>query len=491
MDISGPVHNLDPQFATDPTARMVLANLFEGLTVKSPDGSVRMGAAQRVEVSANRLVYTFTLREDARWQDGEPVTAQDFIFAFQRLFYPNAPSPFAGDFLAISQAQQVMDGTEPLTALGVTAPTPGTVVFTLERPAPDFLQLLAGTPALPCNRRAFEESRGRYGLEARYVFSNGPFMLRQWDNSRFLRLDRNENFREEEKALPDRVTLYIGRENPVRQFLDGRSDLVLIPSERLGEVSERQADFIPAERIVWALVFNQNSPPWGNPLLRQSLAMTIDRTLYEEALPHNLRAAGVFIPPAMLADGESFRALAGMYSPLEFNPVQGRRLFRRGLDIIGYYRLPETALITPESHAAHMESIQAGWIRNLNADIDIVPAPPAEISERLRTGNYGIILMPFYATEPSPSALLQYFRSTINRFGYNNPRFDYALSATEDASPGEAARLYKIAENILLEDAALIPVYFETSYYALASGLTGVEIFPFGGKILFQNARHK
>jgi len=489
MDIGGPVRNLDPQFATDPTARMVLANLFEGLMVKSPDGSVRPGAAGKAEVSASGLVYTFTLREDARWQDGEPVTAQDFIFAFQRLFSPYAPSPFARYFLDISNAGRVMDGTASLTDLGVNARGPGVVVFTLERPNPDFLQLLAGTPALPCNRRAFEESRGRYGLETRYVFSNGPFILRQWDNARFLHLDRNEQFREEKKALPGRVTLYIGRENPVKQFLDGRSDLVLIPSERLGEVSERQADFIPVERTVWALVFNQNAPPWGNPLLRQSLAMTIDRTLYEEALPYNLRATGAFIPPAMLSEGESFRALAGSPAPLEFNAAHGHRIFRRGLEIIGDDRLPETTLITPEAHAPRMESVQAGWIRHLNADVEIVPAPPAEISERLRTGNYSIMLMPFSAAQPSPGALLQYFHSTVNRFGYNNPRFDHTLAAAQGASPRELARFYKTAENMLLEDAALIPVYFETSYYALTPGLTGVEIFPFGGKILFQNAQ--
>ena len=488
MDIGGPVHNLDPQFATDPTAIMILSNIFEGLLVKGADGALRPGVAKEYQVSASGLVYTFTLREDARWQDGEPLTAGDFVFAFERIFSPQAPSPFAQDFLAIYGAAQVMSGDAPLSSLGVTARDPHTLVFTLERPLGNFLERLSWTAAMPCNRNAFQESRGRYGLAMRYVHSNGPFVLSRWDASR-LHLDRNEYFREEAKALPERVMLYIGRQDPLRQFLDGRSDLVRIPSERLGDVSERQAQFVPVERTVWGLVFNQNASPWGNPLLRQSLALTLDKNLYAQRLPAHLSVADAFVPPAALLGGQSFRSLVGDSAPLSFAPNHGRRLFSRGLEVLGYERLPQTTLLLPESHYAILEPLQVGWIRELGVEIGIAPADPDQISERLSARSYDIMLMPFYLAAESPGSMLRAFYSGENRFGYHNPRFDYALRATGHAQSEELlVHFLQNAERILLEDAAIIPVYFETSYYAVVQGLVGVEIFPFCGRVLFQGA---
>jgi len=492
MDIASPVHNLDPQFATDPTARMILANIFEGLMVMSADGTLRPGAAREYTISPDGLVYVFTLREDARWQDGTPVTAQDFVFAFERMFSPDTPSPFAREFSSISNAGQVLQGYEPIQALGVDAVGPLTVIFTLERPDQGFLNRLAGTPALPSNRQAFEQSMGRYGLEARYVHSNGPFMLSRWDNSRFIHMDRNEYFREEERAKPDRVILYIGRQDPVRQFLDGRSDLVRIPSERLGEIGGRQARFIPVERTVWGLIFNQNSSLWGNPLLRQSLALALEENLYAGSLPPNFTASSVFIPPAtLLPGGQSFRSLAGETSPLAWNPQQGRHLFGRALEILGYDSFPESTIYIPEGHIAHMQLIENIWRRELDTDISIELVEFEEISERLRTGNFGVMLAPFSPATENPGELLRRFHSSSahNNFGHNNPRFDHALEGAVWAERTEqAAGFYKTAESILLESAAFIPLFFETSYYAINTNLTGVEIFPFEGRIIFQNA---
>ena len=489
MDISGPVHNLDPQFTTDPIARMILSNIFEGLMVQSADGSLRPGAAREFVVSADRLVYTFTLREDARWQDGQPVTAQDFVFAFERMFSPQTPSPFAEEFLAISGAGQVMRGEQPVETLGVAAIGQSMIVFTLERPCANFLTRLSDPAALPCNRAAFEQSRGRYGLEMRYVHSNGPFLLDRWDNTRFIQLSRNRYFREEEQALPERVVLHIGRQDALGQFLGGNSDLALVPSERLGEVRGRQAELVPIERTVWGLVFNQNSPPWNNPLLRQSLALTIEQSTYAGLLPRGFTATCVFVPPAMLVQDQSFRSQAPESSPLGFDPVRGRHLVGRALEVLDYDAFPQAALFVPESHSAQMQPIQSIWSFELDADITVEPLEPEQMHELLRTGDYDILLLPFSTTTESPGGLLANFR-VGNAFGHNNPRLDHALDLAARAEcPEVALSLYKSAEDILLESAAVIPLFFETSYYAVAADLTGLEIFPFQGRILFQNAQ--
>lgn len=488
VDISTPVHNLDPQFATDPTARMIIANLFEGLMVQEPDGQLRLGVAADYSVSADGLIYTLTLRDNARWQDGSAVTSQDFVFAFRRIFSPHAPSPFADNFLAIANAAQVVEGYAAPTALGISSRGAQTVVFTLERPDPGFLARLAHTAAMPCNQAAFEQSMGRYGLEARYLISNGPFVIGRWNASQ-LHLNRNEYFREEKQALSERVTLYIGRQDPLRQFLDGRSDMVLVPSDRLDEIAGRSAQLVPAQTTTWGLVFNQNTRPWGNPLLRQSLALTFDQDTHAEDLPANLTATGVFVPPNTLVHGQSFRAGGGELSPLGLDADRARRLFGRGLAASGYDRLPDFAVIVQEDREEHLSFMLEAWMRELGAEAAFEPVPHEELLPRIVTSDYSVILLPFYTTDGKAGTLLRSFHSG-NHFGYNNPRFDHALSAAGLATtPEEAARLYALAEGILLEDTAIIPVYFETSYYALAPDLAGVEVLPFGGGGRFQNAQ--
>ena len=489
VDISGPVANLDPQFATDPAARMIIANLFEGLVVQDSDGRLSLGAAAGYNISVDGLTYTFTLRDDIYWQDGSAVSAQDFVFAFRRMFSPYASSPFAGDFLVIANATRVMEGMSPPATLGVRALGAQTLIFALERPCPGFLSSLAHTAAMPCNRYAFEQSVGRYGLEARYLFSNGPFTIGRWDGSQ-LHLNRSEYFREEGQALSERVVFYIGRQDHVRQFLDGRSDMVLVPSDRLIEVTGRPAQLIPAQTTVWGLVFNQNTLPWGNTLLRQGLALTLDLGPRSEYLPANLVATGVFIPPGTLVQTQSFREGADAHMPSPPDNNHARRLFGRGLAVIGYDHLPLTTIFVPESHATHLEFLSETWRRELGAEITIEIGPNAQSSQRLAIEEYPIALLPFYSTNGAPGAFLSFFHSDVNRYGYNSPRFDHALSAAGLAvNANEIIYLYQQAEGILLEDAAIIPLFFETSYYALATGLAGVDILPFGGGARFQNAQ--
>ena len=488
VDIDGPVINLDPQFATDPTAQMIIANLFEGLVVQTSDGQLRLGAAARYNISADGLTYTFTLRDDIYWQDGSAVSAQDFVFAFRRMFSPDAPSPLAGNFLAIANAAGVMDGNYPAVALGVSSRGAQTVIFNLEHPYPGFLYSLANTAAMPCNRHAFEQSFGRYGLEARYLFSNGPFAIDRWNSSQ-LQIIRSEYFREDEQALSERVVFYIGRQDSLGQLLSGRSDMVLVPSDRLGEVSGRSVRLLPAQTTVWGLVFNQNSQPWGNPLLRQGLALAVDLEPHGEYLPANLAATGAFIPSGTPVQAQSFREDAGAPAP---DNNSARRLFGRGLAAIGYNHLPPATILAPENHANHLEFLSDTWRRELGAEITIQGVPAEEIAQHFADGDYAIALLSFYSASGGPGVFLSFFHSGTGHHGYNNPRFDYLLSAAGFAvSPEEIIGLYKQAEGILLEDAAIIPIFFETSYYALATGITGVEVLPFGGGVRFQNAHRE
>ena len=494
FDIAGPVLNLDPQFATNADARMIIGNLFEGLVVQDADGHILPGAAENYTVSPNGLVYTFTLREGVCWSNGTPLTAQDFVFAFHRLLAGEARSPFANDYTCIAGAQEILSGGGELSELGVTAKNSRELVFTLAYPCPYFLELLTGTAAMPCNEAFFLEARGRYGLERKLLLTNGPFTLSRWDNAKIIQIFKNEAYVSEQPTLAGGVNFYIGRANIPQLFADGKSDVAILPYDKVASLSARQATIQPFEKTVWCIVFNQNHPLWGNALLRQGLSQSLDRSLVSTELPPNLTPTEVFIPPAMRLLGRSYRTFAGQASPLAFDVQRGAHLFELGLKNQGIQRLPSTAvMLVPDTAnaALYMGLAQQSWQKHLSCYISLEKKTARQIDEAFREGSYQMLLMPFSPSGPQIQSLLGVFAtaSPQNYFGYHNARYDELCAAMQREPSAETAlEKYRQAEVMLLSDAVIIPVYFETGYYAAAPNVQGVELSPFAGRLLFKYA---
>lgn len=468
MDLPAPVDNLDPQYATSQEAQMLLLNLGEGLLTLTPEGEIVPAAAESWQVSQGGRRYTFVLREDIFWEDGVPVEAEHFAYAFRRMFSPGALSPHAEAFSALEGASRLLKGAGFLHSLGVEAADAKTVVFRLEKPDEGFPLLLTQSFALPCREDTFEESRGRFGLEAKYVLSNGPFLLGRWDDS-LLRLEPNEHYRTPPGL---EVTLYTGREDTFALFLNGKSDLAPVPSGQLDKVKGKT--LLAREEKVWCLVFHQNRLPWGNPLLRQGMALCIEEALYAPALGNHL------VPAASLLPAEEGASRT-------FDPGQGARLFALGLEAMELDRPPNAALYAPPEHLETMAQLGQGWQRDLNLHLRVEPADQDRQSALLQNGDYGLILLPFSPERPGPGALLSPFASG-NPYGYQNPRYDALLEEAAQLTGEAAEALCRRAEAILLADAAVIPLFRETAYYALAPGISGVRVYPFGGRIDFSAA---
>lgn len=488
MDLPGPVENLDPQYATDEVARMILLNVGEGLMTLDGQGAPVLGVAEDWQLSSDGSRYTFTLREDARWEDGEPVLAGEFVFAFQRLFTPGALSPYAQELSMLEGASDLLEGKGSLSRLGVTAPDEQTIVFSLSHPSADFLRLLASSWALPCREEFFQESRGRYGLELKCQLSNGPFQIDRWDNAKSLQLERNDQYRDAGSVLPDRVVFYIGRQNPVGQFLDGKSDLAQIPRSSLSQL-DGKAQITSNQGTVWAIVFHQRDSIWGNPLLRQGLAHTLEPSLYQEELPSGLSPTAVFLPPTVGMDGASYREYAGEESPLVRNPEWGGYLFETGLASLGLDSLSRQAvLLVPAEHQGIQQLVAQSWQKHLGIHVSVQAQEAENLRARLQQGDFQMMLLPFSSSDGAPQSLLHLFASDspFNHAAYQNPRYDAILaSAALRDDPLEALEAYRLAEELLLTDGVVIPLYREETHYAIAPGLSGIEILPYGNLIRF------
>ena len=171
------VDTLDPQTASRSSSYLVIGSIFQGLCKIDPDGDVVPGAAKSWEVNETFTQFTFHLNNDSYWSNGQPVTADDFLFAIQRALRPETATPSVDDLFIIQGARAVYKGEADISYLGVWAEDERTLVVQLERSYPDFPALTAGTHYMPCNRVYFEECAGHYGLSSEYLITNGPFNI--------------------------------------------------------------------------------------------------------------------------------------------------------------------------------------------------------------------------------------------------------------------------------------------------------------------------
>lgn len=491
FDLPAPITNLDPQFATDAYSRMIISNIYEGLMTYNENGQLVLGAAKSVETSADKKTLLFKLRENTVWKDGKPLTAHDFVFAFQRMFAPGSPSPFAKDYIAIAYAEKVMESTAPPSVLGVVAKSDYELEITLEHPSPFFPSLLAETPAMPCNREAFDEARGRYGLEVELVSSNGPFYLNRWDNEATIRLMPNPNYSSETPASAGGVYLRVAPEKTrLERLLDGDADITEISYQEAEKVKAQGYTTVEFQDTVWCVVFNQNSEIWGNPLLRQGFAHTVDRRLLQDNLSQNLTLASFLVPPANMLANEKYRATAKA-SQVAFDPENGKRLFEMGLDSLSIDNITGAAFYVPDSfeHTLAVSLLQQSWQKHLSANVNVIPLSGEELEQRFLSREYDIMMVPISSETPFVADFLASFKTGArnNRFGYRNELYDSIVSEipraeTIEQAVAECAR----AESMLLHDAVVIPVYFDTSVFAAIPGLKGINATPYASGLNFK-----
>ena len=485
-DLEGQVTTLDPQFSTSQGSQTVLLNLFEGLMVRGADGSLRPGAAESYEISGDGLTYTFRLREGAVWDgpDGweAPVTAADFVFAFRRIFDPQTPSPWAGDFSAIRGAEDVLAGVLPKESLGVRAADDDTLVITLSEPSPTFLEQLAEPGALPGNEEFFQSTRARYGQSLSYIAGNGPFTLSSWD-SEALVLRPSAGYAGEREPVCASAVLYTGRAaregtTAWQLFLEGDSDSCLGGSLTAEEIEA--AGFTPhsAGETVWALVFRQEEgSPLASAAIRRALVLSVDREGFGDRVPEGFGAAGSLIPDSAAIQGQPYRELASGAAAPAYDPDGARQALAQGLGELELESLPKLTLLVTAEMGSLGGYLQRVWQEELGQYINLEMLDQAELEARVSSGDYQMAVAPLPAGGGSPMDALGSFSTgasgsvTLCR----DAQFDQLLDEARTAStPQGAAELCAQCEELLYQQGAALPLFSRQEYYAVTEAGQGI-----------------
>lgn len=494
LDILSEPSSLDPQIATSDEQYLILLNSMEGLLRLDESQKPVKAAASDYTVSPDGLTYTFTLRKGMLWSDGKtPVTAHDFQFAFRRLFNPETQSPTASHFTCIRGGAAALSGEGSIQHIGVFAQDAYTLVFTLESANPSFLSLLTTPAALPCNEDFFLASRGKYGVSDEFMLFNGPFFIYNWAEGEYIHLRKNPSYHAEETVIPSAFRLYIKNSYELSRLLDGAVDAAAVSFSDLEKLDESYQT-VQFSNILWSVLPNLEHPALANLSIRQALAASIQREELSAYLRENQQTAEMPVPPAVTLGGESYRQQASGAAVSSEPGYTAAELFQIGLKELELEGAPSLTLLCPEWDGIPLllSYLQRQWRDALGVFINIDPVDSETFSRRLASRDYDLVFCPVTASYDSPQAVLSQLCGEGSLTGWQNDRMAAFFSQAENAATnGGVLSAYRSAERELIQNGIVLPVFYETSYYATAPSVTGLRFSPFGCRVYFSEGRKK
>lgn len=517
-DIKSEPENLDPQTATDAASLFIISNVFEGLLVMNSDGTIKPGMAKSYHVSDDKLTYTFELRDDIKWNSINaddkdiPVTADDFVFAFQRLLNPQTNSKHARQFYCIKNAQAVNQGTAPVESLGVVAKAKNIVEFTLDYENSNFLNLLTKTCVMPCNQKFFIETKGKYGLEPYSIMANGPFILTKWTHDESMRLEHNSNYYDQVNVAPTAISLWIKtktddelkeekksgivKDNSVERLLKEKTIGSIVDGFDYDKISKKGFDSEAMESSTWGIAFNFNNKQLSNKNVRLAIATAFDRSTYEAVLPNSLSLAKAIVPNSIMLSGQSYREYAGKNLVPEYDAQKAYQFYSNGLLELQQEKVSGIRILVPKNENVafkeHFLFTSQVLQRDLGIFIGIDEVPDSEYQSRLEKGDFDCVIVNLSAVENSPNSILSQFHtgSDLNYYGYSNSFVDHNLDKiAELVDNNEIMALYQQVEQQLINDVAFIPMYYKTDYFVTNQSVRNLKYNKQTGMILFKDVK--
>ena len=482
--------NLDPPLADDAASALVVTNLFEGLLRMGEGGTVTEGAAESYEVSDDGLRYVFYLRKDAKWSDETPLTADDFVFGFRRLFDPKTGSVSAKNLYCIKNAKAVHEGALPTDALGVSASDPHTLVIELDSVNTRFLTLLTTPAAMPCNEAFFKESKGRYGLTAETILSNGAYRLKEWAAGEYLALRKNTAYHAADAVRNGGISLFIEEDPAVTLEAFQKDSVCAISCEADGISSLDTAHDTVEESLssVWGILLNREGI-LADDHLTKALLYGMDRSGYQDVLPPYLVSADAIIPPAVTIQGTGYREKlsSGVAAPA-YQPDRARQEIKAGYEALGVSSLTKLRMIVPESLTPHAELfsyVSQIWQENLRVYFVVETLEEEEYNARLEAGDYDCAVVNLQASYDAPEAFLSQFVQP-GKAGYPAGT-EELLDRAAKSDVETAAGLYRQAEQSILDSGIFLPLYYQTGYFVTSASVTGF-VHDFSNQVIdFKN----
>lgn len=481
VDIGG-MEFLDPSMISETEGFLVATNIFEGLA-NSPKRSgmpLEPGVAERWEVSDDGLVYTFHLRDDARWTNGRAVDAHDFVYALRRKIDPTTGSTAVEPLFLLKNARAFNQGTvQDIEEVGIRAIDDRTLELTLEMPTSFFMKYVVSGHYLPVPREAIEQ-HGKQWTRAENIVTNGPFRMTEWVPRSRITLVKNPDYWDADAVRLPGVILHVSDSHAqsntryqTNTIQWGRSAVGTADIEAM--LQERRPDFfIDPYLCYYAYFFRNDRPPFDDVRVRRAVNMAIDKAGLVQHITRGMQvpADGPILP--------HFERTMGYPKPKgdPHDPDRARELLAEA----GYPNgqgMPKITLVynTFESHRLMAEYVQRNLREHLGVEVEIHNMEWKSLLQRLRTGNFQMARFGWCGIE-HPFSLMSVLQSfhPENSMAYKSPEFDALIDRARRATDhAEEMRLYAEAEAIVQRDMPFSPIYYYTKTYLKRPVLQGLE----------------
>jgi ABC-type oligopeptide transport system substrate-binding subunit len=473
--------SLDPH-RTDLLAEIhVVRNLFEGLVVLDPKGNVAPGVAESWSISEDGLSYRFKLRANAKWSNGDPVTADDFVFSFRRLEDPKGNSLLAEELYPIKNAEEVNTGKLDATALGVAAPDARTVEITLKAPTPYFLQLLTIEQAMPVHGKTVR--LGGDWVKPGKMVSNGAYVLDDWKPSSHIRIVKNPHYWNAAKVAIDAVLFdpSDNRATVLKRYRAGEFDIVYgnVPSDQLGWLKQNMPKelHIAPFAMVQYYVINTTKPPLSDPRLRQALAMAINR----EVLVEKITLGGELPAYGLVPDGMA-NYVSQKVSWAKMNQADRDAAAIKLMSEAGYGpRKPLNLRLEygPAELAKRTAVAIAAMWKKLGVNVEHVVTEGKVHFANMRQGDFEVGSAQWAADYIDAREFLFLWQTSTKAENYarfSNPDYDRLMGeASVTSEQDKRTQLLAQAERVVLQEMPFLPMYFYVSKNLVSTRVKGWE----------------
>ena len=454
---------LDPGLMIADTDIRMAMLLFEGLTRSHPQTlELLPGAAERWQISPDKVTYTFFLRRDNPWSDGRPVTAHDFVYSWTRVLDPKTAARYASFLYYIVNGEEFNQGNlDDPSQLGIRALDDYTLEVRLRQPVPYFLYLTSYVTFYPIPAEVVETHGVRW-TQPDHIVSNGPFLLTEHRVHDKFVLRKNPRYWNKSRVHMDQIIAYSIDDNytSANMYESGRLDWLpqgRLPAEYVPHMRDRFRDFHSDPFLgIYYYAFNVTRPPLDNPLVRRALSMAVDRSAITNELLRGGQIPSAHFIPLGFPDYQS------PPGP-EYNPEQAARL----LATAGYpdgkgFPVLELLFNTVESHRRIAESIQQMWTKHLNIRVTLRNEEWASFLKSIDNGQFDIARQGWIADYPDPMAFAELLesRNGNNDTGWKNPNYDRLLAmAVKEQDPVQRIGLLRKSEELLLTEMPVLPIY--------------------------------
>ncbi|MFS1031234.1 peptide ABC transporter substrate-binding protein [Enterococcus casseliflavus] len=497
--VSQEMPSADLSLATDTISFSALNNVYEGLYRLDADSTPQpAGAAEAAEVSEDGLTYKIKLREDAKWSNGDPVTAADYVYGWQRTVKPETASEYAYLFSPVKNADAITAGDTDPSELGIKAVGDYELEITLAKATPYFDYLLAFPSFFPQNQKVVEENGDQYASTSDNAVYNGPFVLTGFDGpgtDTEWAYEKNDQYWDKDTVKLQTINVSVVKESStaLNLFQDGQADDVILTGELAQQMANDEAFVSQPEATTSYLELNQRDEdsPFRNENLRKAISYAIDRdALVTSILGDGSIASTGLVPEGMTfspGDHTDFTEAAG--SVIEYNEEQAKEHWEKAKEELGIDSLEFDILASDtDSTKKIIEYLQDTIEKTLDGvKVTLSPVPFSVRLDRSNAGDFDTVMGGWGADYADPSSFTDLFTTgnSYNRGQWSNEEYDAAVEAAGTTNANDPDKRWEDlvnAEKIIMNEQGVIPVYQKAEAHLRATKVKGVVAHAAGAQ---------